>query len=98
MLTLLSKASPKQSARLAHYGVKLARKLGAIVRDDKDSNRYFIQSGGEHYILSSRSRKKRPVEVVEGSTYKAYHAGYISLYKENRSGRNVHDIQRRDVG
>lgn len=98
MLNLIAKASPKQSARLAHYGVELAKTLGAKVREDKDSNRYFIQSGGDHYILAARCKKTRTPEVTEGSTYKAFHAGYISLYKEKRGGRNVHDIQRRDVG
>lgn len=99
MFNLLSRATPKQAARLVRYSARLAKALGATVRQDKDSCRYFVQNGNDHYILAARSTRKRDVETVEGDTYRAHHAGYLSLYKEmDNASRYVWDVQQRDLG
>jgi hypothetical protein len=99
MLNLISKASPRTSARIAYKISTLAEKLGATVKEDKDSNRYFIKTKRRQYIVASRCRKHREAEVVYGETYKGYHAGYLSVYREyNDQDRDMWDVQRRDIG
>ena len=100
MLNLISKASPKTARRVVKLAAKTAEKLGATVRQDRDgASRYFIQTDKDHYIISARSKKKRDVETVDGSTYRAHHAGYMSFYKELATGeRHMWDIQQREEG
>ena len=44
-------------------------------------------------------KKKCDVETVDGSTYRAHHAGYMSFYKELAAGeRNMWDIPQREEG
>ena len=100
MLNLISKASPRTARRLVKIAAKAAEKLGATVRQDRNSAaRYFIQTEKDHYIISARSKKKREVETVDGSTYRAHHAGYMSFYKELATGeRMMWDIPQREEG
>tara|TARA_B110000971_G_scaffold186624_1_gene195470 strand:+ start:181 stop:483 length:303 start_codon:yes stop_codon:yes gene_type:complete len=100
MLNLISKASPRTARRLVKIAAKAAEKLGATVRQDRNSaSRYFIQTDKDHYIISARSKKKREVETVDGSTYRAHHAGYMSFYKELATGeRMMWDIPQREEG
>ena len=96
MLNLIAKLSPEKAASTAWYAQKIAAKLGAKVRYDKDCNRYFIKTKRRQYILSARMRKKRKTEVVYGETYKGYHAGYLSFYREYRDqDRSMCDIPMR---
>jgi hypothetical protein len=99
MLNLFAKASPKTASRIVRATAKMAEKLGATVRKDKDSTRYFIHSGEDHYILAARSMRKRDAETIDGDTYRASHAGYLSLYKEHaKPTRHMWDLQQRDLG
>ena len=99
MLNLIAKASPKNASRIVHAAAKMAEKLGATVRRDKDSTRYFIANGSDHYILAARSTRKRDCETIDGDTYRAHHAGYLSLYKEHdKPTRHMWDVQQRDRG
>lgn len=96
MLNLIAKLSPEKAALTAYYAQKVAAKLGAKVRCDKDSNRYFIKTKRRQYILSARMRKKRKPEIVYGETYKGYHAGYLSFYREYKDqDRGMFDIPMR---
>lgn len=99
MLSLIAKASPVRSARWVYRASKLAQSLGARVKEDKDANRYFIKTKRRQYILVARGRKHRKPEITYGDTYKAYHAGYISLWREyNDQDRGMWDVQNRDLG
>ena len=99
MLNLISKLNAKQSATIAKGTAKLARKLGCTVRQDRGGyNRYFIQAGADHYIISARDILHRKVETKDGDTYRQYHAGYLSLYKElPNTDRNMWDVPQRDT-
>ena len=100
MLNLIEKLNSKQSATIVKGAAKLARNLGCTVRQERDGHhRYFIQTADDHYIISARSMKKRPVETVQGETYDQYHAGFLSLYKERtKPDRQLWDVQQRDAG
>jgi hypothetical protein len=99
MLNLFAKASPKTSARIIRAVAFMARKLGATVRKDKDSTRFFIQNRSDHYIITARSKRYRTAETVEGVTYVGHHAGYLSFYKERSAPeRLIWDIQQRELG
>ena len=99
MLNLIYKLNSKQSATIAKGTAKLARKLGCTVRQDRaGANRYFIQAGADHYIVSARDILKRDIEKKTGDTYDQWHSGYLSLYKEKKNtSRNLWDIQQRDT-
>jgi hypothetical protein len=99
MLNLISKLNAKQSATIAKGTAKLARKLGCTVRQDRGGyNRYFIQAGADHYIISARDILHRKVEKKDGDTFRQYHAGFLSLYKEHsNTNRNLWDVPQRDT-
>jgi hypothetical protein len=99
MLNLISKISSKKAVNLVHGAATLAKGLGCKVRQDRSgAPRYFIQHGADHYILSAREMLHRKVEKKSGDTYKQFHAGYLSFYKElKNTERNIWDVQQRDT-
>jgi len=80
-------------------GAKLASVLGLRVRQDRDNaDRYFIQTwkGHNHYILSYRKKKYR-TGIFEGDTFRQYHLGFMSFYREV-GNRFMWDIPQREEG
>lgn len=96
---MLKRIENRLTRTAVRAAVKTARLLGMTVRQDRGSaDRYFIQrsKGNKHYILSHRKKKYR-TGTSEGDTFKQYHLGFVSFYREV-GNRYMWDVQQRDMG
>jgi len=97
---MLRRIENRTARAVVRGGAKLASVLGMRVRQDRDgADRYFLQSNRGHcnvYMLTHRKKKHR-IGISEGDTFKQYHLGFMSFYREV-GNRFMWDIPQREEG